>query len=126
MTDRPETNGVRHHSSQEVYTQVYSVAADLANKKYDRDVRAQIDLLCYVNFVDVMNLIETPLPAVIPLALLGYRSVSILEGHRSCILCSDQSAPSFLQVPPRVIHRNTPCTPLVNISQPKISRNKMD
>jgi hypothetical protein len=95
-------------SIQEVYALIHSVAADFATRKYSRDVRGQIDLLCYVNLEDVMGFIETPFPDVTPLALLGYRSVSFLEGHRSCVLCANPSAPSFLRVPPGIIYRAVP------------------
>lgn len=95
-------------SIQEVYTRIHSVAADFAARKYSRDIREQIDLLFYVNLEDVIGFIETPFPDVTPLALLGYRSVSFLEGHRSCVLCANSNAPSFLQVPPGIIHRAAP------------------
>jgi hypothetical protein len=95
-------------SIQEVYALIHSVAADFATRKYSRDVRGQIDLLCYVNLEDVMGFIETPFPDVTPLAVLGYRSVSFLEEHRSCVLCADPSTPSFLHVPSGIIHRAVP------------------
>lgn len=95
-------------SIQEVFSLVHSVAADLACRKYSPEVRRQLDLLCYVNLQDVMGLIETPFPDVTPLAKLGYRSVSFLDGHCSCILCADPSAPSFLRVQPGIIHRAIP------------------
>lgn len=95
-------------SIQEVYELIHSVAADLATRKYLCGVRGQIDLLCYVNLEDVMDFIEIPFPDVTPLAALGYRSVSFLEGHRSCVLCAASSAPSFLHLPPGIVHRAVP------------------
>lgn len=95
-------------SIQDVYEMVHSVAADFSIRKYSPEVRRQIDLLCYVNLKNVMGLVESPFPDITPLALLGYRSVSFLEGHRSCILCAAPSAPSFLHVPLGIIHRAVP------------------
>jgi Putative endonuclease, protein of unknown function (DUF1780) len=95
-------------SIQEVYALIHSRAADYAIRKYSRDIREQIDLLFYINLEDVIGFIETPFPDVTPLALLGYRSVSFLEGHRSCVLCANPNAPSFLQVLPGIIHRAAP------------------
>ncbi len=92
-------------SIQEVFALVHSVAADLATRRYPPKVRKELDLLCYVNLQDVMRLVETPFPDVTPLAVLGYRSVSFLEGHRSCVLCAGSSAPSFLHVQTGIIHR---------------------
>lgn len=66
---------------------------------------AETDLVRGGDPPDVMRLIETPLPDVTSLAALGYRSVSFLEGHRSCVLCADPNAPSFLHVQPGIIHR---------------------
>lgn len=95
-------------SIKEVFALVYSVAENFATQKYPCEVRKNLDLLCYVNLQDVMRLIETPLPDVTPLAALGYRSVSFLEGHMSCVLCADSNAPSFLHVKPGIIHRAVP------------------
>lgn len=92
-------------SIQDVFSLVYSVAENFAMRKYSREIRENIDLLCYVNLRDVMRLIETPLPDVTPLAAFGYRSVSFLEGHRSCVLYANSNAPSFLQLQPEIIHR---------------------
>ncbi len=55
-----------------------------------------------------MRLVETPFPDINPLAALGYRSVSFLQGYRSCVLCADPGAASFLHVQPGIIHRVTP------------------
>lgn len=95
-------------SIQELYALIHSRAAHYAARKYSHDIREQIDLLFYVNLEDVIGFIETPFPDVTPLALLGYRSVSFLEGHRSCVLCANSNAPSFLQVPTGIIHRAAP------------------
>lgn len=92
-------------SVQEVYALVHSVAADFATRKYAPKTRIQMDLLCYVNLEDVTGLVETPFPDITSLALLGYRSVSFLNGHRSCVLCADPNAPSFLRLPSGIIHR---------------------
>lgn len=95
-------------SAQEVFALAYSVAENLATWKYPHEVRKNLDLLFYVNLKDVMRLIEMPLPDVKPLAVLGYRSVSFLEGHRSCVLYADPNAPVFLHVRPGIIHRAAP------------------
>lgn len=92
-------------SIQEVYALVHSVAADFSVRKYSPKDRSQMDLLCYINLDDVMGFLETPFPDVTPLALLGYRSVSFIEGHRSCVLCAGPSAPSFLRTSSGIIHR---------------------
>lgn len=89
----------------EVFALVHSVAQDFATRRYPPAVRKELDLLCYVNLQDVMGLTELPFPDVAPLAEFGYRSVSFLDGHRSCILCAAPNAPSFLHVQPGVIHR---------------------
>lgn len=89
----------------EVYDLVYTRATDLAERKYPPQVRKQMDLLCYVNLDDVMGLIETPYPDVSFLAALGYRSVSFLDGHRSCVFCAKASAPSFLNLHHGIAHR---------------------
>lgn len=89
----------------EVYDLVYAQAADLAKRKYPPKVRKETDLLCYVNLVDVMRMIETPFPDVSALATLGYRSVSFLDGHRSCVFCAQPSALSFLRVHFGLTHR---------------------
>jgi hypothetical protein len=96
-------------SIQEIFTRIYSEADKLATKTYkSSEVRGQLDLLFYVNLQDVSRIIETPFPDVTQLKLLGYRSVSFLNGHRNCILCYERSAPSFLQVPPIIIYRAVP------------------
>jgi hypothetical protein len=92
----------------EVFDRIYSVAKDFAKRKYSLEVRRQLDLLCYVNLKDVMLLVETSFPDISPLAALGYRSVSFVQGYRSCVLCADPSAASFLHVQPGIIHRVTP------------------
>ena len=89
----------------EVYDLVYALASDLTKRKYPPQVRKEIDLLCYVNLEDVMGLIETPYPDVSPLAALGYRSVSFLNGHRSCVFCAELDAPSFLSSHHGITHR---------------------
>jgi hypothetical protein len=92
-------------SIQKVFARIHSIAASHASKKYSPDVRKQLDLLFYVDLLDVIDIIETPFPDVTILSELGYRSVSFLESHHSCILCTDPSAPSFLHVQPGIIHR---------------------
>lgn len=95
-------------SIQDVFERVYSVAENFATRKYSVEIRKNLDLLCYVNLQEVMHLIETPLPDVTPLAALGYRSVSFMEGHRSCVLYAHSNVPSFLNVQPGIIHRDVP------------------
>jgi hypothetical protein len=75
---------------------VYVESKKLAELKYPVNTRKSIDLLFYVNLTDVSGLQETPFPDLIPIDVLGWRSVSFLMGHRSCVLSVAQSAPSFL------------------------------
>jgi hypothetical protein len=95
-------------SIEEVYALVHSEAADLARQKYSLDVRRQLDLLFYVNLQDVMHMTEFPFPDVSALAQLGYRSVSFLEGYRSCVFCAALGVPKFLLVQSGVVHRVEP------------------
>lgn len=92
-------------SIQELFARIHSIAAIHASQKYSPDARKQLDLLFYVDLLDVFDIIETPFPDITILSELGYRSVSFLEGHHSCILCADPSAPSFIHGQPGIIHR---------------------
>lgn len=95
-------------SIEEVYDRVYFKAAELAEKKYPIEFRKNLDLLFYINWRDIGRIVEKPFPDVTPLKALGYRSVSFLEGYRSCVFCADTKAPSFLHVQPRIIYRTIP------------------
>lgn len=92
----------------EVYDEVLKRASALAACKYPASVRQAMDLLYYINLQDVMGLVEEPYPDVGPLADLGFRSVSFLDGHRSCILCSSSAAPSVLAGKLGIFHRQLP------------------
>jgi hypothetical protein len=89
----------------EVYALVLARASKLASLKYPPAVRGELDLLFYINLQDVMGLIEAPYPNVQGLANLGFRSVSFLDGHRSCIFCAAAYAPSFMSGHLGVVHR---------------------
>ena len=92
-------------SVEEIYRLIYSEASHLANRKYSVDFRGRIDLLFYVNLKNVMCLIEEPFPDVTPLALLGFRSISFLNGMRSCTFCTRSTESTFLCAKSKVTHR---------------------
>lgn len=94
----------------EVFDIVLARSSELANRKYPASVRSSMDLLFYVNLKEVMGLVENPYPTVDPLATLGFRSVSFLDGRRSCIFCADSEAPSFLRAHLGITHRAAPDT----------------
>ncbi|MCU7806955.1 MAG: DUF1780 domain-containing protein [Candidatus Thiodiazotropha sp. (ex Semelilucina semeliformis)] len=64
--------------------------------KYPTALRADTDLLFYVNLYHVMGLTEEPFPDTSELAALGWRSVSFVKGYRSCVLTASPGAPEFL------------------------------
>lgn len=65
-------------------------------RKYPLSVRASLDLLFYVNIKHVMSVIEKPFPDTSELAGFGWRSVSFVNGQRSCCLYASTLAPSFI------------------------------
>ena len=95
-------------SISQIFDIILARASELANRKYPARVRSCMDLLFYVNLKDVMGLVENPYPTVEPLAALGFRSVSFLDGRRSCIFCADTEAPPFLRTRLGITHRAFP------------------
>lgn len=90
----------------DVCASIYVEAKNLANVKYPSDTRKSLDLLFYVNVTDVSGLREMPFPDLAPIAVLGWRSVSFLMGHRSCTLSAAEGAPSFFRgALKRILHR---------------------
>jgi hypothetical protein len=80
-----------------VYRLVLADATALATNKYPLAVIRNLDLLVYINLEDVMGMRPDGLPDVAPLASLGWRSVSFLKGHWSCVLAATEKAPTILR-----------------------------
>jgi hypothetical protein len=72
--------------------------------KYTPSVCASTDLLYYVNLQHIVGLKETPYPDTKELSELGWRTVSFVIGHRSCVLTTSSNAPSFLVKSTHLIH----------------------
>lgn len=91
-------------------TEVYELCLKEAQGliKYPPAVRADTDLLFYVNLHHVMGLIEEPFPDTSELTTLGWRSVSFVNGYRSCVLTVSSSAPEFMKdIVHTIQHRDT-------------------
>lgn len=96
-------------SLNELYTLVLIDAQALAAEKYPLAVRRGLDLLLYVNLQDVMGVVMTPFPDVTALASLGWRSVSFVKGHWSCVLTAADDAPENLRTAVgKLVHRPQP------------------
>jgi hypothetical protein len=80
---------------EEIYGRVETKVAELAGK-YAPAVRAQLDLLFYVNLEDVHGYIETPLPSSERLSNYGFRSISFVMGSISGVFMAGASAPEVL------------------------------
>jgi len=78
--------------------------ATRALTKYPAAVRASTDLLYYVNLQHVVGLFETPFPDATELELLGWRSVSFVMGHRSCVFTTRLDASDILVKAAHPIH----------------------
>jgi len=90
-----------------VYQLILQSGAELARKKYALELRRKLDLLFYVNLLNTYEFIEAPFPNVTVLSSLGWRSVSFVKGHRSCVLTATDDAPMFLKNGiGRIVHRN--------------------
>lgn len=89
-----------------VYELVLQNTDELSKTKYALALRRKLDLLFYVNLLNVYEFIEVPFPNVFALSSLGWRSVSFVKGHRSCVLTVADDAPSFFRNNiGRVVHR---------------------
>lgn len=78
--------------------EIYQLCLDatIALTKYPEAVRASTDLLFYVNLKNVMELIESSFPDASEMESLGWRSVSFIMGHRSCVLTTKPGASNIL------------------------------
>ena len=88
---RPKTMTI-----QEVYERCVGRVEFLKNK-YDQKTKSSLDLLLYVNLVDVMGLTEKPFPNAKQLFTSGWRSISFVKGQRSCCFYAHTSAPKFIK-----------------------------
>lgn len=89
----------------EICADVLEAASGLL-KKYPPATCRNLDLLFYVNYEDVMGLIEVPFPDVTALLDQPWRSVSFVLGQRACVLVARADAPPFLtQATGRIVHR---------------------
>jgi hypothetical protein len=89
-----------------VYELVLQNTEELSKNRYALALRRKLDLLFYVNLLNVYEFIEVPFPSVSALSSLGWKSVSFVKGHRSCVLTAAKDAPNFLRNNiGRVMHR---------------------
>lgn len=89
----------------EIYDEILSRSSNLLNK-YAAGVCQSLDLLFYVNLLDVYDLIETPYPDISSLRSQPWRSVSFVMGFKACVLFARDDAPAFLKsAMSKVIHR---------------------
>lgn len=81
------------------------LAAEELQIKYPDAVKAELDLLFYVNLQKIFRLIETPFPATGYLASYGWRSISFVMGQQSSCIYARDDAPDFIKAAlGRVIH----------------------
>lgn len=65
-----------------------------------------LDLLLYHNLVDVIGMPDETFPDTAALAHQGWRSVSVLFGHRAIVFCAAANAPPWLRgAAGAVVHR---------------------
>jgi len=81
---------------EEIYIKILIDSSRLL-KKYAPVVCPSLDLLFYVNLLDVYGLIENPYPDISELRSQQWRSVSFVMGFRACIFFAREDAPTFLQ-----------------------------
>jgi hypothetical protein len=81
---------------EEIYSRCKTVIAGLSIK-YPPAVMHKLDLLLYVNLVEVMYVNEQSYPDVAGIAAAGWRSVSFVKGQRSCCLYARDDAPLFIR-----------------------------
>jgi len=67
------------------------------NNTYSAAVRSSLDLLFYVNLMQVFDVIEVPYPDTSGLEPAGWRSVSFVMGQRSCCFHARNDAPAFIK-----------------------------
>jgi hypothetical protein len=98
-------------SLDDIYQRCEEVVLAL-EKKYPPAVRSSLDLLFYVNLMDVMYVLEEPFPNVARLASTGWRSISFEKGQRSCCFYARDDAPEFIRnTLGHVTHRYPPTRP---------------
>lgn len=93
-------------TAEEVYRRILQTSSDLLNK-YPPSTCRTLDLLFYINLVNVMDFIEEPLPNMTSLRSQPWRSVSYILGHhRASVLVARSDAPSFIiQSCGKIYHR---------------------
>lgn len=89
FTPKDESLGEIYRRCEESALALYS--------KYPVAVRSSLDLLFYVNLMDVFKVIELPYPDTSGLEASGWRSVSFVMGQRSCCFFARSDAPSFIR-----------------------------
>ncbi|MSQ60266.1 MAG: hypothetical protein EXR36_11660 [Betaproteobacteria bacterium] len=95
----------RDATASEIYADILGAASGLL-RKYPPVACANLDLLFYVNYEDVMGLTEVPFPDVAELRAQPWRSVSFIIGHCACVLATQLDAPSFLRAAKgKIVHR---------------------
>ena len=88
----------------DIFDRCESTAAELQNR-YPAAVRAELDLLFYVNLQKVFRVIGEPFPSSNRLAYLGWRSISFVMGQRSSCLFARPDAPDFIrEAVGRIVH----------------------
>lgn len=83
----------------EIYSEIlFFISSHKLLKKYAPAVCRGLDLLFYVNLLDVYGLVETPYPDISEIRSQPWRSVSFLKGtNRACVLFARDDAPAFLR-----------------------------
>lgn len=84
----------------ETLSEIYRRCAESTfalEKKYPPAVRSSMDLLFYVNLMDVFKVAEVPYPDTSRLESSGWRSVSFVMGQRSCCFFARRDAPDFIR-----------------------------
>jgi len=94
----------RDATADEIYARILDTVSGLL-RKYPPATCRDLDLLIYVNYEDVMGLIEEPFPDVTALRDQPWRSVSFVLGQRACVLVARPDAPAFLtEAKGRIVH----------------------
>ena len=76
------------------------------SKRYDKRLVPTLDLLLYHNRIDVMGLTTESMPNTVVLCTQGWRSASVVFGHRAIVFCATPDAPLYLQsATGQVVHR---------------------
>ncbi len=68
------------------------------SQRYDPALVPNLDLLLYYNLVGVMGMYDETFPTTDRLTHQGWRSVSVLFGHRSIVFCAATNAPAWLRM----------------------------